>query len=73
MAQTHEIDLLHKVPLNWHRHYRMAKTKDGCEVYMPVATRCSHAADFLQATLQQQLDEQDLGAFNPEPLEPLLS
>ena len=70
---AHEIDLLHKVPFNWQRHYRMAKTKGGCEIYMPVDTRCKQAADFLQATLQKQLDEQDIGIHEPAPLEPLLS
>lgn len=68
---SHDIQILQSIPLNTQAHYVRGITKDGCEIYMPVDTRCPHDASLLQAELRRQLDEQDLGIFTPPTLEPI--
>ena len=70
---SHDIQILHNVPLNTTRSYVRGITKGGCRVFMPMISRLYADKLTMQIQLQIELDAQDLGIFTPTPLEPLLS
>lgn len=61
---------LDDVPLSVGCNYVKGIAKDGCEIYMPVASEEASVLDAATAQLQYVLDEQEIDELPPSPPSP---